>query len=39
MLKKMMFILLMVLLATLLVAETKVVPMPDLMKPEVLFFR
>jgi len=38
MIKKMMVILLMVLFATLLGAETKVIPTPDLMKPEALFF-
>ena len=36
MIKKMMVILLTVLLAALLGAETKVIPMPDLMKPQLI---
>ena len=38
MIKKMMVILLMVLFAALLGAKTRVIPTPDLMKPEALFF-
>jgi hypothetical protein len=38
MIKKMTVILLMTLFATLLGAETKIIPTPDLMKPEALFF-
>lgn len=38
MIKKMMVMLLMVLFATLLGAKSKVIPLPDMMKPELLFF-